>query len=1348
MSLVDNKISLLVNNQLPEFIREDYQTFVSFIEAYYEFLENKQANQDNDLYRRAKELVDIKDVDLSLDDFEEQFFNTFLELFPRDVESSKSLLIKNATPFYLAKGNEKSFRFFFRTLYGEEIEIETPRNNILIASGGNWKVQRVLRADAKSIYSYYTSNVSTFDGSVSNTKFYLAQESTPDDIVVYVDGVLKTSSDFYTQKEYKKIVFNSPVSSGSLIKVVYKNFDRNLLLNRKITGKTSGAYGIIEDVSSYNNFNTDIFEFQLDYHTIRGDFSLGEDFITDVLDQNESPIAIQMNSTSKVVKITVTDGGYSYNVGDPAIVSGGDPSIPATAVISAIYSGVYDKINVAYGGAGFVTGYPILPTSSISPYSMNAAIFAVDTSGTSSPSSVKINNNLIWDLANVSINTANYKANGVFVSATAALINANSRLIDAFTYTTISDVGPITQGFFYDSNVPQANTLTLNALGANVFVTNVSAGFSRYAPIELIGSIGRVDILSQGAGYQVGDKLIFTPIPAYTLGYGAAGAVTEVDASGGIHKIELQPFAYSSNTNYSVSVTSGSNNITGNNTNFNVDFKVGYNVIVFNQTRTITGITSNTLMNVSAAFTTSKSNTEIGLYDLYPIGGWGYSQDYLPDVSVSSTTGVGAVLKATSIMGTGEILIPEGTYKQGQIQTITIVNPGLGYKAVPTIDLTGSGSKTAQAYANIQLSYYEYDGKYTDTGGHLSSDKKIQDSAYYNTGSYVLKTKQQFSRYKSALLKLLHPSGSVAYSEYLPTEKSISSGKVNLLTSTVEKGVSTPVLDLDFTLGTLNTSFTTSETYNIYTSNAASNTSIVSFIRPSNATYVGSDGYIKTAGINQPRFNYNAVTKQNKGILLEDTSTNLVANSGNLAADSWSSRGLISKSTVPNAALGPDGTQSMTYFKVPSTARSLYANSFASATNIIFVQNQGISPIILSNTSSYYWNVSGQGIATGTYVVSANNSNNFLLLSTNTTAAGGNGTNDTSNTANTLTFTFSSAQAIYGNDGITLSNNTTYTVSAFFKLTNPREISSFIFGLLGQSYEGSGYAYGQFDLANNIVTNVGSGGSNTSATITDYGNQIYRLAVRATTNTLSGAAATTTNYPGIQLLTAYTGTNLYNPEASGLVGKGLYVWGMQVEQRDAPSSYIPTTTAAATRVSDIFTISGSNFTNWFNQTEGTFNLSMRVNHSIRYVSTAFPLLVNKFPSYNNMYQLRAIGQNVGADPSVYGAIDILVLKGGSVVVDSPGFQGWGPSSAGINNSSTPITFSFGYKANNFGSTLSGQSIQSSTFPLNNVPDGLDNLYLAFPSNQISIDAQRLTYYPYRLSNNALQYITGNTTISL
>ena len=63
MAHLNDKTSILVNRQLPEFVREDYPLFITFLEAYYEFLENKQGTQLNDLTTQAKSLRYINDVD-------------------------------------------------------------------------------------------------------------------------------------------------------------------------------------------------------------------------------------------------------------------------------------------------------------------------------------------------------------------------------------------------------------------------------------------------------------------------------------------------------------------------------------------------------------------------------------------------------------------------------------------------------------------------------------------------------------------------------------------------------------------------------------------------------------------------------------------------------------------------------------------------------------------------------------------------------------------------------------------------------------------------------------------------------------------------------------------------------------------------------------------------------------------------------------------------------------------------------------------------------------------------------------------------------------------------------------
>ena len=53
------KTSVLINRQIPEYIREEYPAFINFVEAYYEFLETKQSSSNKDLITSAKDLRTI-----------------------------------------------------------------------------------------------------------------------------------------------------------------------------------------------------------------------------------------------------------------------------------------------------------------------------------------------------------------------------------------------------------------------------------------------------------------------------------------------------------------------------------------------------------------------------------------------------------------------------------------------------------------------------------------------------------------------------------------------------------------------------------------------------------------------------------------------------------------------------------------------------------------------------------------------------------------------------------------------------------------------------------------------------------------------------------------------------------------------------------------------------------------------------------------------------------------------------------------------------------------------------------------------------------------------------------------
>ena len=107
------------------------------------------------------------------------------------------------------------------------------------------------------------------------------------------------------------------------------------------------------------------------------------------------------------------------------------------------------------------------------------------------------------------------------------------------------------------------------------------------------------------------------------------------------------------------------------------------------------------------------------------------------------------------------------------------------------------------------------------------------------------------------------------------------------------------------------------------------------------------------------------------------------------------------------------------------------------------------------------------------------------------------------------------------------------------------------------------------------------------------------------------------------------------------------IWGAQLETGTGASSYIPTTTAQVTRATDVCIISGTNFTSWFNNTEGT--VLFIGNNNFVPAASNFPAnwaLINAAGSSRITQYTRHTTGRIGASCRDSG--------GGSLTFDSPG----------------------------------------------------------------------------------------------
>lgn len=142
---IKEKISTLVRSQLPEFISSDYETFVKFIEYYYEFIEQDQSAHE--LIQNARSYADI---DTTAASFVQYILKNYGSNIPSGLLADKKLLIKNLAGLYEAKGSELSFKSLFALFFNASVTIKYPYENVLRASDGTWQQLYSIRVETVS----------------------------------------------------------------------------------------------------------------------------------------------------------------------------------------------------------------------------------------------------------------------------------------------------------------------------------------------------------------------------------------------------------------------------------------------------------------------------------------------------------------------------------------------------------------------------------------------------------------------------------------------------------------------------------------------------------------------------------------------------------------------------------------------------------------------------------------------------------------------------------------------------------------------------------------------------------------------------------------------------------------------------------------------------------------------------------------------------------------------------------------------------------------------------------------------------------------------------------------------
>lgn len=498
----NSRISNLINSQVPFFVKNDHQQFVTFIEKYYEFLEQTDGVldiKDNIVSFRDIDYLTRNDTSTNLEiELQEKLYATFLKLFPKDMKVDKTLLLKHAKEFYLSRGSEKSIRFLMNILFGQEdISFYYPKNDVLKASDGKWYIQQSLK--------------------ITDTK---------------LDGV--SNSSFLGLEKF---------------------------VSTSVKGNTSGATATIERIDRFYEGGTVVDELVIS--NLRGSFFNGEQIFTTYNNFDYTIGTATANIFGGILNtITIKNPGSGYNVGDPVIIESSSGS-GANVQVARVTSGNISSITILEGGAGYQNNNYLL-ISGGGGSGANGYISFVQADGEVHPNTYNIYYSRISLEANTPINNTKYSnlvssitdpANNWIANSLSSFVYANTGpaktiiistagsgftstpSISILANTSIRELGILGRmkinsggvGYVIGDTVKFENVIGGYGTGAAANVTSVSAN----------GSITQVKFkevtghITGGAGYTEEYLPIANVISSNASAYGANISVTNLLGTGG-----------------------------------------------------------------------------------------------------------------------------------------------------------------------------------------------------------------------------------------------------------------------------------------------------------------------------------------------------------------------------------------------------------------------------------------------------------------------------------------------------------------------------------------------------------------------------------------------------------------------------------------------------------------------------------------------------------------------------------------------------------------------------------------------------------------------------------------------
>lgn len=444
----DKNISAFIESQVPEYLREEGPKLVSFLKAYYEWMET--TNQVTDA---SKNLLTNQDIDTTnLSKFYEYFRREVMVDFPQDILADKRLVTKRIKDLYRSKGSKLSYKLLFRILYDEDIEFINPSDFILRTSDGRWSKDAFIRLGPP-----LSGDLDSING-----LFVTGQSS----------GAVGKVTDVFTTLE-----LGIEVKQLRLTDIVGTFSDKEVVTaTNGVFGTILNSIGPISDVT-FGNAETDLGG---------SGHQLGDQVNITSSVQGSGATGVVTETTDTAVTFDLIDGGSGYRVSDTVVsVTGGTGSggsVTVTSISNTENINVYsDTIRVlANTTIGFGPSYGA--SSNTDTFRGSANIESSNVYSTLG-SALGVTNAVVGTINSISVTTGTYFTNlpqATAVDIGVAVLNLddgsggikgkNARIRSRFVPGAISGIDITNGGTSYSSlyQVTVSNTSregTTNARG-------------------------------------------------------------------------------------------------------------------------------------------------------------------------------------------------------------------------------------------------------------------------------------------------------------------------------------------------------------------------------------------------------------------------------------------------------------------------------------------------------------------------------------------------------------------------------------------------------------------------------------------------------------------------------------------------------------------------------------------------------------------------------------------------------------------------------------------------------------------------------------------------------------------